>query len=201
MINIKNNSDKLIIVLHEIYGINEHIKNICKLLSDKDFDVICPNLLKQAIPFDYSQEEIAYRNFMENIGFTKASNEMKRLLLNIKGKYKKTYIVGFSIGATIAWLCSEEEGIAGIIGYYGSRIRNYLEINPLCPTMLFFPEKEQSFNVDDLISNLEKKNILVHKFKGEHGFCDPYFTKYNAISTQETFNLMMDFFQEHQNSK
>lgn len=201
MINIYNNSETAIIVVHEIYGINQHMKNICQSLSEKDFDVICPNLLKQEAPFDYSQEEIAYRNFMENIGFANASNEMKRLLLKIKGKYKKTYLVGYSIGATIAWLCSEEEGISGIVGYYGSRIRNYLEINPLCPTMLFFPEKEQSFNVDELIFDLEEKNILVHKFKGQHGFCDQYSPKYNEISTQATFNIMIDFFQNHQTSK
>lgn len=201
MINIQNKSDKLIIVLHEVYGINEHMKNICELLSDKEFDVICPNLLKQDILFDYSKENIAYRNFVENIGFNNTSNEIKRLLHKIKSKYKKTYIVGFSIGATIAWLCSEEEGIDGIIGYYGSRIRKYLEINPLCPTMLFFPEKEQSFNIDDLISELKGKRILVHKLKGEHGFCDPYSPKYNKISTQESFNIMIDFFQNHQDSK
>lgn len=172
------------------------MKNVCQLLSDKDFDVICPNLLKQVIPFDYSQEEIAYRHFMENIGFTHSSNEMKRLL-KIKGNYKKTYIVGFSIGATIAWLCGEEEGIDGIVGYYGSRIRNYLEINPLCPIMLFFPEKEHSFDVNDLISCLEEKNILVHKFKGDHGFSDPYSPKYNEKSTKETFNIMIDFLKKH----
>lgn len=197
MINKHNRSDTVIIVVHEIYGINQHMMNICQLLSEKDFDVICPNLLKQETPFEYSQEEFAYRIFMENIGFTNASNKIKSVLFDIKDKYKKVYIVGFSVGATIAWLCSEEDCLNGIVGYYGSRIRNYVGIDPLCPTMLFFPQREQSFNVDELISCIEEKNIEIHKFNGQHGFSDPFSPKYNVKSTQEAFNRMIDFFLKH----
>ncbi len=173
------------------------MKNICQLLSEKDFDVICPNLLNQEAPFEYSQEELAYRNFTENIGFVNASEEIKSLLLDIKDKYKKVYIVGFSVGATIAWLCSEEDCLDGIVGYYGSRIRNYVGINPLCPTILFFPEREQTFIVDQLISSLAKKNIEIHKFYGQHGFSDPYSSKYDEKSAQEALNRMVDFLLKH----
>jgi len=197
MINVHIKSDTLIIVVHEIYGINQHMKNICQSLSEKGFDVICPNLLRQEAAFDYSQEEAAYLNFMENIGFTNASDKIKSVLLNNKDKYKKVYIIGFSIGATFAWLCSQEECLDGIVGYYGSRIRNYIEIDPLCPTMLFFPEKEQSFNIDEFISSLEEKNIKIHKFNGQHGFSDPYSPKYNVKSAQLAFGKMVDFFLEH----
>lgn len=194
MISIHKKSDTVIIVVHEIYGINQHMKNICKSLSEHDFDVICPNLLERETPFDYSQEEIAYRNFMENVGFTNASHKIKSLLLDIKDKYKKVFIIGFSVGATIAWLCSEEKFIDGIVGYYGSRIRNYIEMSPQCPTMLFFPQEEQSFNVDELIPTLDKKNIEIYKFKGEHGFSDSYSPKYNVESAQKTFKEMVNFF-------
>ncbi|SDM72315.1 Dienelactone hydrolase [Fictibacillus solisalsi] len=197
MINIHNNSNTVIIIVHEIYGINNHMINICQSLSQKNFDVICPNLLDDEAPFEYSQEELAYRNFIENIGFMNASNQIKNVLLHIKDNYEKVYIVGFSVGATIAWLCSEEDGLDGIVGYYGSQIRNYLGIEPLCPTMLLFPEEEKSFNVDGLIISLEKKNIEVHKFNGQHGFCDPYSQKYNIKSAQKAFNRMVEFFLKH----
>lgn len=63
---------------------------------------------------------------------------------------------GFSVRATIAWLCSAEKLIDGMVGYYGSRIRHYTEI---LPQMLFYLEKEHSFNVDELISNLDTKQF------------------------------------------
>ena len=66
---IVNNSDSAIIVLHEIYGINEHIKNVCIGFSAKGYDVICPNLINRREPFDYESQEEAYNYFMNNIGF------------------------------------------------------------------------------------------------------------------------------------
>ncbi|MEH7336610.1 dienelactone hydrolase family protein [Neobacillus drentensis] len=193
MLRILNKSGNLIIVIHEIYGINQHIKNFCDVLSKQDFDVICPNLLERKQPFDYSEEEIAYLNFMENAGFSNAVHKIKNLLLDVKNKYQKIFIIGFSVGATVAWLCSEEECLDGVVGYYGSRIRNFMQIEPICPTILFFPQEEQSFCVDELISNLAKKNIEIYKYFGQHGFSDPYSTKFNEKSSQTAFNEMLNF--------
>ncbi|WP_026572883.1 dienelactone hydrolase family protein [Bacillus sp. UNC438CL73TsuS30] len=197
MLQILKKSGKLIVVIHEIYGINQHIMDFCDLLSKQDFDVICPDLLEREQPFDYSEEETAYLNFMENVGFSAAVDKIKDLLLVVKNKYQKIYIIGFSVGATVAWLCSEEECLDGVVGYYGSRIRNFNQIVPRCPTLLFFPQEEQSFSVDELISNLDKKNIEIYKCFGKHGFSDPYSTKYNEISSQNAFNEMLNFLKKH----
>ncbi|WP_396021049.1 dienelactone hydrolase family protein [Cytobacillus firmus] len=193
MMKRQSNSNSLILVLHEIYGINQHIKSFCELLSKQGFDVICPNLSERESPFEYSQEEAAYRHFMDHVGFASAAQKIKGLLSDVKDEYEKKYIIGFSVGATVAWLCSEENGFDGIVGYYGSRIRDYLELTPQCPIMLFFPEEEQSFNVDELLLTLEKKKIEVHKFTGKHGFSDPYSSRYDAKSEQEAFSKTMEF--------
>ena len=65
MIQIHKKSGTVIIVIHEIYGINQHITDLCELLSKQDFDVICPNLLEQEVPFSYSQEEKAYMHYIK----------------------------------------------------------------------------------------------------------------------------------------
>ena len=197
MLHIQKKSDTVLIVIHEIYGLNQHMQVFCESLSNQDFDVICPNLLERKTPFDYSQEEAAYRHFMENIGFTGALHKIKEILSEIKDEYQKVFILGFSAGATVAWLCSEEECVDGIVGYYGSRIRNYAELAPRCPALLFFPLEEPSFNVDELISALERKNVEVHKFNGKHGFSDPYNSNHHLESAQEAFSNMMNFFKEH----
>ncbi|NPC91314.1 dienelactone hydrolase family protein [Bacillus sp. WMMC1349] len=198
MIHMNKQSDRLILLVHEIYGINQHMIDVSRLLSEQGFDLICPNLLERKTPFDYTQEEIAYDHFMKNIGFAHAADKIKRLLVDIQDKYKSIYIVGFSVGATVAWLCSEEKGLNGIIGYYGSRIRDYLEIKPSCPTLLFFPEEEQSFHVNDIISRLDH-HIMVHQFSGLHGFSDPYSSRYNENSAQKAFTEVVNFLKKHHN--
>lgn len=193
MLKILRNSSHLIIVIHEIYGINQHMEDFCDLLSTQGFDVICPNLLEREQPFTYSEEEIAYHHFMTNVGFSEAVQKIKNLLFDVKNNYEKIYLIGFSVGATVAWLCSEDDCLDGVVAYYGSRIRNYLQIVPLCPTVLFFPEEEQSFNVDQLISNLDQKNTEIHKFNGQHGFSDPYSAKFNETSFQHAYDEMLKF--------
>lgn len=197
MISIEQKSETVIVVLHEIYGINQHMQHMCRLLSDQGYDVICPDLLGREAPFEYSQEEAAYRNFVENVGFTQAASQIKRMLLAIQNRYEKIFVLGFSVGATIAWLCSEEQKVDGIVGYYGSRIRNYLEVNPQCPTLLFFPQEEASFDVDELISTLDNcPNVRVYQCNGQHGFSDPYSSRYQVHSAQTSCNKMLDFFRD-----
>lgn len=163
------------------------------MLSEKDVDVMCPNLYEKDTAFDYSQESKAYRHFMDNVGFMSASEKMKKVLSDLRGRYEKIFVVGFSIGATIAWLCSEEKGVNGFVGFYGSRIRDYLQILPVCPTLLFFPEQEPSFNVSELMARLKEKNIEIYTFEGQHGFSDPYFINYHEKSAQQAFNRLIEF--------
>jgi dienelactone hydrolase len=197
LLYIQNESSTIIVLVHEIYGINQHIQNFSLLLTKEGYDVICPNLLNKEMPFKYTQEVEAYNYFMKEIGFTHGSDELRRIIHDLKKSYHKVYVVGFSIGATIAWLCSEVEGLNGVIGYYGSRIRDFLSINPICPTMLFFPNREESFNVDELILSLYQKNVHIQKFKGQHGFSDPYSLNYDIESCSKAFNTVKKFLQDY----
>jgi len=164
MKTILSNSDSLLIVLHEIYGINQHINRVCEYYKMAGFDIIRPNLLNLNQPFNYIMEEEAYSYFMQNVGFELAYKQVENIIENVRPKYKKVFILGFSIGATIAWLCSDSNiKCDGIVGYYGSRIRDYLYITPKCKTLLIFPSKEKSFNVNDLVRKLDQKtNVSIY---------------------------------------
>ncbi|AWI04429.1 dienelactone hydrolase family protein [Clostridium drakei] len=195
---IINNSSSVIIVLHEIYGINQHIQKVCEKFSIKGYDIICPNLTNVNKPFNYNFQEEAYKYFTKRIGFDSAVSQVKQIVMEAKQKYKRVYLLGYSIGATIAWLCSsEEENICdGIIGYYGSRIRDYIDITPKCPALLIFPKKEESFNVQELVIALKKLNVDVYMLSGKHGFSDPFCKSYNEKSFQEAEILVDNFLEK-----
>jgi len=191
---IINNSDSVIIVLHEIYGINQHIRMVCEKFSTNGYDIICPNLIHVNQPFSYNLQEEAYRHFINNIGFHSATKQVKQLILEAKEKYNHVYLLGYSIGATIAWLCSNGENMCdGIIGYYGSRIRDYIYITPKCPALLIFPTEEKSFNVKELVGFLEKLDIDVYMLNGKHGFSDPFSENYCAQSFEKAERLIDKF--------
>lgn len=188
---IINNSDSVIMVLHEIYGINQHIQMVCEKFSKKGYDIICPNLIGMEQPFSYDLQEEAYHHFMNNIGFDSAAQQVKQVIVEAKKQYRNIYLLGYSVGATIAWLCSDEENMCnGIIGYYGSRIRDYRNITPQCPVLLIFPTKETSFEVEELVHSLEKKKIKVYMLNGKHGFSNPFSKNYSVQSFEKAEKLV-----------
>ncbi|MCM3628511.1 dienelactone hydrolase family protein [Paenibacillus glycanilyticus] len=195
MIEIRNRSEDAILVVHEIYGLNNHLSSICSALAKHGYDVFGPDLLNRGEPFPYEQEQEAYSYFMSHVGFEKAASTILQLAGELKHRYRNVYVVGFSVGATAAWMCSTNPNISGAAGYYGSRIRSYKEIIPACPALLFYPESEPSFDVDQLIADLQDKpGVQVHKSSGQHGFSDPYSAKYVQASADEAFGKMLHFF-------
>lgn len=195
MFTIRNNSDTLVIVLHEIYGINPHISGVCSNIAELGYDVVCPDLLDGKPSFAYAQEGEAYQYFLNFVGFESSAKRITFLMRQEEKDYKRIFLMGYSIGATIAWLCTANNiKCDGMIGYYGSRIRDYMEISPKCPALLLFPEAEKSFDPKELQKELlEKQMVEVHIFKGTHGFADPFSIKYNEKSSGEANRMAEDF--------
>lgn len=190
---LKQNSNQCVILLHEIYGINSHMNYYANALYEKNFDVYVPNLLQRTTAFTYDEEELAYKNFMENIGFEKAKSKIKALINDLSKEYSHIRIIGFSIGATIAWLCSNNPFVHKVVGFYGSRIRQYTDVIPNAETILIFGEQEESFNPVDLkISLAAYPNVLINIVEAAHGFSDPYSPKYNEHITNDLAEYLFD---------
>lgn len=193
---VRKPSETLIVVLHEIYGINNHIKGICSNFAAEDFDVVCPNLLDANQPFfDYCDEPIAYEYFMRNVGFNTALQRVGSAVSPLRKKYKHCFVVGYSIGATVAWLCSQyTELFNGAVGYYGSRIRDYKNIQPQCPVLLFLPIREAAFDINALIQDIGcKRNVNVVQVNAWHGFANPDSENYCKNVSSDTFALSLQF--------
>ncbi|MBA1336217.1 MAG: hypothetical protein HPY66_2461 [Firmicutes bacterium] len=197
MLVMKNNSDAALIVLHEIYGINRHMETVCERFFRQGYDVFCPDLTNVGKVFDYSQEEEAYRHFMKNVGFESAALKAKQVIMKIRDRYRYLFVLGFSIGATTAWLLSGDcSACDGLVGYYGSRIRDFLHIDPKYPVLLIFPEEEKSFSVKELAGSLIRSNVETKVLRGKHGFSDPFNKNFNEKSCADAAELTDAFFEK-----
>ncbi|WP_078410690.1 dienelactone hydrolase family protein [Priestia abyssalis] len=190
--------DVAIVLVHEIYGVNKHMKYMQKRLSKLGIHVICPNLLHKENPYTYTEEALAYENFVQNIGFEYGVQQVNQAITELKQEYQRVGVVGFSVGATIAWLCSENKMGDFVIGCYGSRIRNHADIQPSCPTLLIFPTEEQAFDVHNLVETLKKKeyrDLKIKSFPGVHGFIDSFSKNYHEVSAVKALQCMDEFVQ------
>ena len=184
-----------VIVLHEIYGINPHIKWVCEQYLAAGFDVLCPNFVKSKDYFNFSREGEAYQYFIDHIGFDSMTEEFEKIFNKAHSDYKQIFLLGFSVGATAAWICSGlESTVDGVICYYGSRIRNYQFINPKCPVLLIWAKEEEFFNVSELTNALrEKPFVSIHMLNGKHGFSDPFCKNHNEQSQKKAQELVDKF--------
>ncbi len=155
-----------IIIIHEIYGVTENLIKLKNTLVKSGFTVSLPSLYEDN--YEGSDEKISYDKFYSEVGLEKAYNIINEIIQ--ENREKEIVLIGFSTGATVAWLHSANKRVKTIIGIYGSRIRNYLEIEPAADANLFFC-REPSFDIEKINNILNmKKNVLSEIIPGNHGF-------------------------------
>ncbi len=182
-----------VILLHEIYGINAHIKEAAASLESRGFAVYCPDLLGTA--YGYDEEAAAYEHYMR-VGFTAAAGRVIELAGSLADRHDSIFSVGYSAGATVAWLASAHGAFAGAVGYYGSRIRDYLDVVPACPVLLLFPCGEEAFSVPGLVGALAaQERVRAHILPGRHGFADRHSPRYDAAAAARADALAAAFLQ------
>lgn len=123
-----------------------------------------------ACPFTNEQEAVAA--FISQHGF--ASYAAK---IAAAADQAPAYIIGFSVGATAAWLYSASAAcnpLSKASLFYGSRIRDYCSLVPKCNITAIFAEIEPSFAPQQLIGNIASKQVGALVEPGtSHGFMNP----------------------------
>lgn len=184
-----------VVVLHEIYGINQHIRGVCEKRHNQGYDVYAPDLLGRETPFSYAQQEEAYGYFMGQVGFA-ASNRVGALLEGLRPRYARIVLEGYSVGATLAWVCAAHGWCDGMVGYYGSRIRDYLTLVPSCPALLFFARQEAGFPAQAAAMAFTHMPVVEARIlDGDHGFCDPFSGRFHAGSARAAEDMAVRFLQ------
>ncbi len=183
-----------VIILHEIYGLNEHILQIARDFLYKGYDIYCPDFFSGKI-FSYAEQEQAYDYFINHVKF-EAYCMVNQLIQSLRPKYRKIVLLGYSVGATIAWRSTENGLLDCMVGYYGSRIRDYPDISPKCPALLLFAKKEKTFDVIKLANVLTDK-AKIEILDGRHGFCDPFGSNYCQKSCERARELTFAFLFEN----
>lgn len=167
-----------IFILHEIYGVNDFIKKQAATYSNASTTVECISLYSENTVFTYEQEQEAYEYFINEVGFDAPLKKLTPKILDAKTHFDEVLLIGFSVGATLAWRLSTLP-LQGIVCVYGSRIRQYLEVIPSCPTLVILPSHEKSFDVLELKKTLDTlPAVHTKQYNGQHGFMDYYNPNY-----------------------
>jgi dienelactone hydrolase len=157
---------KHIILIHEIYGVTPNLLALKRDLEEAGYTVSLPSLYEDG--YTSKDEKEAYKRFCSEVGIEKALKHIEKIIL--QNRNSEITLLGFSVGATIAWLSSQSKEVRRILGIYGAAIRKYTHLQPATETHLFFT-KEKLFDAEELSRLLnQKRNVTSTMNPGEHGF-------------------------------
>ena len=190
-----------VVILQEIFGVNEHICKVADQYARAGFVTIAPSLydrIGRNITTGYQPADVERaRGYRMQIKNEDALRDIGAAI-NVVRHAGKVVLIGYCWGGTLAWVGARTLPIAAAVGYYVSRIGENLEGIPLCPMLLHFGARDQHIPLSDV----EKARELFargefHVYPADHGFnCDAR-ASYDAPSAALAWQRTQDFLARH----
>ena len=195
-------SDKVLIVVHEWWGLNDYIKreaeNWQKLLGG--------NVAVYAI--DLYDGKVASTpdeasKYMGALNPKRAEAIINGVIQKI-GKGKKIATLGWCMGGSWSFTASVLAGnqAAGCVMYYGFPEKDMSRIKPLKADVLYIRGTQDTYITEADVKGLEKdvksvgRKFAMYSFDAPHAFANPSNPKHNAKATSEAQELSLKFLKE-----
>ncbi len=192
-----------IVVLPEIFGVNDHIRDVCESFADRGFDCIAPSLYDRSSHKDcslgYDAESITLgRRLRDEFSWEDSVRDVAAAVQALENRGLKVGCVGYCWGGTIAFMAGTRlDTLRATVVYYGGQIIPYKDEPPRCPMLMHFGKHDQGIPLSDVDAIRQAQpEASVHLYDADHGFnCDrrqSHDPKARALAFQRT----LDFFSE-----
>ncbi len=197
-----------VLVIHEVFGLNDHIKSIADRLAREGYNALAPNLFVRAAepPPKDASDIPALRKAVSSIPNDVAIKDMQAgldYMKTIKGLRPRFASIGFCMGGGFSYqLATHTHDLAGAAIFYG---KTPIELVPQvsCPLLGSFgaldngipPEKLKEF--EDALQKSGKQIDLKIYPNAKHGFFnDTRPQAYNAEAAADAWQRTLKFFRE-----
>ena len=196
-----------IVLLQEIFGVNEHIRAVADSYAAEGYLVVAPatfHRVQPAVELGYSEEDM-------KTGFDhKAAVEAlpaPGVLADIQAAIEhaaeggKVGILGYCWGGLLAWRSAcQLKGLSAAVTYYGGGMMTGAEIGrePQVPVLAHFGDQDQWIPLDTIEAFRQAQpGVEVQVYAANHGFnCDQR-GSYNEAAAQLARQRTLAFFKQH----
>lgn len=197
-----------LIVVHDIFGINETMRRRCDFYAQNGFVAICPDLFaRQAMP-PYEESELdkaarLYKNFDVEAGVRDLLATLA-CFRKIQSGNGKVGVLGHCLGGRMAFLMATRSDVDCAVGYDNVGIDTFLdEIYDIrMPLLLHFGEQDKlmpSTSRARLLRALSKNPVIQTQIYtgADHGFSVSDSTKYQPECAKVAQERTLAFFNEY----
>jgi carboxymethylenebutenolidase len=170
-----------VVVIHEIFGLNSHIRAICDRLAGEGYLAIAPALFDRAergVELAYSpDDETRAREMCRQVSDEQAMKDVAVTVFRAAaelGPDGNVGVLGFSWGGTLAWLAAATLPVSAAVAYDGIGIPHYLSEAPQAPVLLHFGTRDDHVPPGEL-ARIEATypRLPVFQYDARYGFnCD-----------------------------
>ena len=173
-----------LLVIQEIFGVNDHIKSVCDQYALDGFVALAPDVFwrqDRRVELSYDPVGIAKGlKLYDGLNIDIAAADLQRAveaIRHIPSCTGKVGAVGFCMGGLLAFVSAARAGVESSVIYYGTRLDNYLELvqDINCPLLFHFAEEDEHISTRTVkkvrmsLSGKDNCRVIVHK-NSRHGF-------------------------------
>ena len=201
-----------IIVIQEIFGVNEGIRRKCDHWASLGYLALAPDLfwrLEPGVELDpdkpdqFKQALSLMQRFDQDQGVSDIEASIREARRRLKGN-NKVGAVGYCLGGRLAFMTSTRTDVDARVGYYGVGLDRLLhEKNAIARPLLlhiagadhFVPEEQQRKIHEGLDDH---PRVTIHDYPGEdHGFAAEMGNRRSEESARLADSRTEQFFAEH----
>jgi carboxymethylenebutenolidase len=208
----------VVIVIEEIFGVHEHIADICRRLAKAGYLAVATEYYARIA--DLSKMTDSATIFKEVISKAPDAQFLSDVDSTItwagknKGDVGHVAVTGFCRGGRQTWLVAEnDKRVKAAVAWYGPILGATSDIQPKtamdgadqlkCPLLGLYAGKDQNIKVDD-VHAAEAKAKAAHKTveiviypDAAHGFNADYRPSYNKEAAEDGWKRMLAWFAAH----
>jgi len=188
-----------IIVIQEIFGVNNHIRETCDRFASEGYVAIAPALYDRTdtknCSLGYTPDDIAIgRDLKDTFSWDLSILDLKAVMNVMQAEGLKVGTVGYCWGGTISYLAGTRLPVSASVVYYGGQIMPYVDEKEGCPLLMHFGEHDHGIPLDD-VAAIDKAHpdAVVHIYNADHGFNCDHRGSYNEaagdLARQRTMEL------------
>jgi carboxymethylenebutenolidase len=190
-----------VIVLQEIFGIDEGIRTDVEMWAKAGYEAIAPSLYDR-LEFGFTAHHdpeglkrgVAHAMALPKEAW-KSDVEACRDFLAPRGK---VCVVGYCYGGSLTWLsASMIEGLAAASSYYGSLVQQFADLPLKCPTIVHFGHTDPMIPADEAEAAIKAAHpdVPVYIYEGAgHGFNNPSPERYQHEAADLARRRTLDLF-------
>lgn len=166
-----------LVILHAIWGVTLHIRELSDTLAAQGYDVIAPALLdgEAAFPDHNVKPEIAADRIAlgEATGWGQTcTGKVQAAIDALQGP---VFAMGFCFGGSTMWAAAAVcDGLQAAVCFYGGDIANHIDLAPRVPTLLHFGKTDETIppaDVDAIAT--AHPDLPLYLYDAGHAFVAP----------------------------